>query len=95
MRIIRKAKVLFFVDSWLFISALIVVISGFIIWFVPGGKLRRLFGLPRGRWNEIHEWAGAVLTVFVIIHFILHWDWITSMVKVFLRRRKEKRLGVG
>ncbi|WP_412733244.1 DUF4405 domain-containing protein [Minisyncoccus archaeiphilus] len=46
-------------------------------------------GITKEVWNFIHIWAGILMLVLVIIHLILHWDWIVfTTKKVFGNNKK-------
>ena len=89
---INKAKINFIVDSFGLVAFLIVAITGFWRWwFLPSG------GAGRGVAYEVvelrqsvvlwHDYSGLVLTVIVVIHLLLHWNWIVCMVKSFFNNR--------
>lgn len=85
---INKAKINFIVDALGLFAFMVVAITGFWRWwFLPDGgsgrgvayeliELRRLVVL----W---HNYSGLVLTVVVVVHLLLHWNWIVCMVKSF------------
>jgi hypothetical protein len=79
----NRAKLNYFVDLGLFISFILVALTGIIKFPLFG--LRKVYF-----WNMhiIHDWSGIILTCLVLIHLILHWNWIVSMTKSFFRKRK-------
>ncbi len=82
----NKTKVNYVVDFFAFISFLITAISGLAIkFFMPGGvrqgRLQEFLGVQKENWSQIHDWFGILLIILVVIHFILHWDWIICMTK--------------
>jgi hypothetical protein len=34
--------------------------------------------LPSHEITLIHEWGGAAMAVFILVHLVLHWRWIMS-----------------
>jgi hypothetical protein len=72
------------------ISFLITAISGVYFLFVPGGRgaIDPLFLFTRTTWDLIHTWAGVVMTIAAILHFAIHWKWVTKvtlkMVRLFI-----------
>jgi hypothetical protein len=40
-----------------------------------------LWGLSRYEWGAIHSWASLGLLLVLIIHLVLHWDWIVAMIR--------------
>jgi len=53
-----------------------------------------LLGLSRGTWGDLHAWTSLVMIVGVLIHLVLHWQWIVCATKKMLpslpRRAKEQ-----
>jgi len=37
-----------------------------------------LMGLTRHEWGEIHFYISIAFLIILIIHFVLHWDWIRA-----------------
>ncbi len=93
----KKSIYLFGLVIVLGIAGLIEAISGYVLWFaLPSGGGRRglesvFLGLERHSWIELHDWAAIVLTAAVIVHLLLHWKWVVSMVKRLWRQASELR----
>jgi hypothetical protein len=65
-------------------SLLLMIITGYILRFpLPPGTNRthELWGMSRHEWGSIHSWAGAWLIGVVLLHLILHWEWIFTMIR--------------
>ncbi len=79
----NRAKLNYWIDVGLAISFLISLTTGLIKW--PG--LIYTIGVPAYKVlhvrniSTIHDWSGLVMGLLVIIHLILHWNWIVSMTK--------------
>jgi len=85
----------------LILLSLVEVISGFVLWLAfprcgagggrgwqdggDGGTLT-FWTIPRDTWIDIHDWVAVALLVVVIIHVILHWQWIVHMSKSLVKR---------
>jgi hypothetical protein len=41
-------------------------------------------GIARHVLVDVHNWSGAILIALIIVHLILHWDWIVRMTKDIL-----------
>ena len=54
------------------------------------GNCQDFFGMFRYTWIEIHNWASVVLAVIVIIHILLHWNWIVGITKKISRYFKSR-----
>jgi hypothetical protein len=40
----------------------------------------------RATGEAIHEWIGVAMTAVLLVHIILHWDWVMTMVRRFVRK---------
>jgi hypothetical protein len=49
--------------------------------------------LPSSEITLIHEWGGAVLAVFTLVHLVLHWRWMMSATRRLWRSGKGKEAG--
>lgn len=81
-----KPKINYLVDFIALISFLVTSITGLIIFlFLPSGvrqgRFQEFIGITKEVWNFIHIWSGILMLVLVVIHLILHWDWIICMTK--------------
>jgi len=89
----NKSKINYVVDFLAFVSFFIVSLTGIIIkFFIPGGvrqgRFQEFLGIQKGIWVEIHDWVGFLLIILVVIHIILHWDWIVCMTKNIFQEDK-------
>ena len=85
----NKIKVNYWIDVCLAITFLLVFITGIFKW--PG--LITKFGisysdLPMRTFTFIHDWSGLIMGLLVLIHLILHWNWIVSVTKSMIRGKK-------
>ena len=85
-------KINYFVDMVALVSFLVTAITGLVIMiFLPpsegrGGVHNYLFGYGRHDWGAIHDLAGVVIIIAVLIHLVLHWNWIVSMTKSMFKK---------
>lgn len=87
----NKSKLNYFVDLLMAIAFIITSISGLVLFFfLPEGRGRAgdtyFLGLVRHDWRLIHDWSGIAMVVLVLLHLVLHWQWIVCMTKNFLGR---------
>lgn len=47
--------------------------------------------LDFGIWQTLHKWGGIVMLIGVVIHQLLHWNWIVNETKKLLPKRKLKK----
>ena len=91
-----SAKVNFWVDFFIFLSFLATAFTGIILFFFLPGGIRQggyqvFLGMVKRTWTVIHNWAGLIMIVLVIVHVILHWNWIVCMTKgIFCKGKKGK-----
>jgi hypothetical protein len=79
----RCATVNFILDLVGFLVLLGLAGTGIII-ALPhehGPNEAKLLGIGRGEWGDIHLWLGITFAVLMLVHLILHWDWVKCYVK--------------
>lgn len=91
----KKTKLNYLVDLCMGLCFLVVAITGVIIFlFLPSGIRRggyqQFWGITKQNWENIHDWAGIILLIFIVLHLILHWSWIVSMTKALFRENNQK-----
>jgi len=69
----NKPLLNYFIDLGMAVSFVLVAVTGIL-------KLPALNGRTRD-FMLLHDWSGIVLAVFVLLHLILHWNWIKCMTK--------------
>jgi hypothetical protein len=85
----------------LFILTGIQVLSGFVLWIIlprgvgdsiPSrfGDGRTFWGLQRNEWLDLHAWVAVFMVAIIVIHVIIHWQWIVNMTIGKLKARKAK-----
>lgn len=77
----NKTKINYAVDVILTFLFIIVAVIGFFMYLVipegvTQGRYQVYMGLSKATWIMIHNRTSILLTVFVLIHFILHLKWI-------------------
>lgn len=87
------------VDTGLFLSAVIALLSGIYFLYLPiggykGGRnptyaIEILF--ERHTWEDLHKWAGILMIAIALIHIPLHWNWIVNMIRRIFREIVEWR----
>ncbi len=79
----KKANVNFVVDFSALVGFLMLVSTGLLMYTVlpPRSGRSMVWGLTRHQWGDIHFWVSMIFLGLVAVHTLLHWNWITSMVK--------------
>ncbi|MBN1429564.1 MAG: DUF4405 domain-containing protein [Anaerolineae bacterium] len=75
----KGAKINVGVNAVVALSFLLTAISGIYFLFVPGGSNRPTVLFTPTGWDMIHTWAGIIMTVAALIHFAIHWRWVTKV----------------
>jgi TRAP-type uncharacterized transport system fused permease subunit len=74
----NRAKLNYIVDVGLAISFAIVAVTGILKFPALGGRMRD--------YVPLHDWSGIIMAVLVLIHLVLHWNWIVAMTKSFFKK---------
>jgi len=81
---VKKEKMSFIVDAVAFAAFVFLASTGILMSYVlaPGsGHFSTLWGLDRHEWGRFHFWFAVILMVSLGFHLVLHWRWISCMVK--------------
>jgi hypothetical protein len=88
----KKAKFNLLIDILNFLAFLITSVSGLVLYFVlsisgfKGGRAavfkNSFLGIERGLWKSAHVYVGIAMIVIVVIHLILHWNYIKNIKKL-------------
>ncbi len=74
-----------FVNVLLGLSGLVCGLSGLYFLFepalVPVGADGWIF--TQLAWDMIHTWSGVVATAVAILHFVIHWRWVTKVLSKY------------
>lgn len=93
----NKTKLNYIVDFLAFIFFIISAVSGLAMLLhmpsgVRQGRLQEFLGIQKEAWLGLHNGTSLILIVLVIIHFILHWEWIARVTKsMFKTRARESK----
>ena len=69
------------------ISFILTALSGVYFLFFPGGRgvIDPMILFTRTGWDLIHTWAGVIFISAAVIHFAIHWKWITKVTRNMLQ----------
>jgi hypothetical protein len=89
----NKTRNNWFVDAFLFVSALTAAISGIYFLYLPNGGYQGgrnpLYGITvlfqRSTWGDLHIWGGVLMIIALLVHIPLHWEWVTQMTRRIFR----------
>lgn len=75
-----------------------LIATGYLLRFpLPPGtnKVLSLWGLSRHQWGEVHFWISTVLVSVLVVHVILHWQWLVTVIRQRLHRAKTNSSRAG
>jgi len=63
------------------VSFALAAISGIYFMFDTGNRWASdpMFLFSRTTWDMIHTWAGSILIGAAVVHFAIHWKWVTKV----------------
>lgn len=78
------------IDIFAFISAILSFFTGIILYlkFPAGEKTGRLiyWGFTKFQWIDLHVYTSFALLALVLIHLLLHWNWIKNLKCILLSK---------
>jgi len=88
----RGARRNLLVNIAIAVSFLVTAITGIVLLFMPGGGYQGGenagwdpgFLWSRTAWDLIHTWAGTLMIIAAMLHFVIHWRWIKNVSKRFV-----------
>ena len=87
----NRSRANLLINAAIGLSFIITATSGLYLYFVPGGShgvTDTVILFTRASWDLIHTWAGILMILAAMIHFSIHWRWVTKvsgkMVKAIL-----------
>lgn len=87
---ISRATVNFALDTTLLILLLVTVWTSSIVRvvFPPAAESRGylLWGLPYDQWSEISFASLGALTLAILLHLVMHWDWVFGYITTRIGR---------
>lgn len=84
----------FILNAVVALSFVLAAISSLYFLFFPGGRSQPdpMFLLSRNAWDVLHTWAGVTWIIATVIHFAIHWKWVTKVTGKMFRRIIPERL---
>lgn len=80
----KRPNLNFLVETAAFAAFVLLTSTGVLMSYIlpPGsGHFSTLWGMDRHGWGRLHFWIAVVLMGFLGLHLLLHWKWVTGMVK--------------
>lgn len=82
----RAGRFNLWINITLALSGLAAAISGLYFFFVPRTSplAAQTLIFNRTTWDLIHTWSGVILISLAVLHFAIHWKWITKVTRKVL-----------
>ncbi len=77
-RLLHQSRLNILVDVALFVSTVAVMLSGFMVSHAIAGLLG-ITMTPNALWVAIHSLSADATIALLLVHFALHWRWVTSV----------------
>jgi hypothetical protein len=76
----------------LFITWILVTLSGILLYLAPSGfrsgRAVLFLGLSKATWDDIHFWIGVVTAAVIIIHVIIDWKALRGVIRYLTSTRR-------
>ena len=84
----KRSLLNYTIDMGMLLSFVAVILTGMVKFPILLRMLaKRGVYLPSSEITLIHEWGGAMMAVFILLHLILHWNWVCSTTKRFFTKK--------
>ncbi len=90
----KTTKRNYLVDTVIGITFLVVGLSA-LVFLIPtnwidfsSSTTPTFLGMDFGLWQTLHKWSGIAMIAGVVLHQLLHWNWIVIMTKKILPKPK-------
>ena len=82
----KKSEYNFIVDTILALLFFPMVSTGILMFLFPRGLGRTaVLGLARHEWGDIHMTVSILFLIFILAHFVLHYNWEKAASRRFLK----------
>ena len=80
------------IDALLFLAATGLVLSGLLLEFVlpSGSRQAAVWTWTRHDWGELHFWIAVTILALGLLHLLLNWGWVCSVIASALRLQSRK-----
>jgi hypothetical protein len=86
-----RARFNIIVDAIAALSFIFVTASGIYLLFTPSGKYAAaapVIFFDYRAWDVIHTWSGVIMIIASLVHFLIHWNWVTNVSAKALKKEK-------
>jgi hypothetical protein len=91
----RNGRINLLINLLIGMSFLATSLSGIYFLAFPGGHnvVSPAILLSRSTWDLVHTWSGVILILAAILHFAIHWKWVSKVSgRVLLAGVRDRRI---
>lgn len=89
-----KTKLNYLLDVVIAFAFILSALTGVVFLFAGSGGYQggrnpgfrtEILGIDRSIWSGLHTWVSLVMIAGVLIHLVLHWNWVLCMTRRMFR----------
>lgn len=95
----KRTRNNFIIDAIGYMSFWVLISTGILMkyYLLPGrgrgaNDPTSIMGLGRHDWGDVHFWASIIFAAAIVIHLVLHWNWIAGVFQKALHASSKKVL---
>ena len=91
----KRVDINYIVDILMTISLIIVGVTGVLLYFffesgVRQGGYQTVLGITKNTWTFYHDHFGLLMFALMVLHLLLHWNWMVCMTKKLFKKNPKK-----
>jgi cytochrome b subunit of formate dehydrogenase len=102
-----KVRLNYALDAVIALAFILSAVSGLVFLLAGSGGYQggrnpgfrtEILSISRSNWSDLHTWTSLVMIAGVVVHLVLHWNWIVCMTRRLLqpvRRKTETSCSVS
>ncbi len=93
----QKARLNYWLDGVIAMAFMLSALSGMVFMVAGSGGYQgghnatfqtAILGLSRWVWSDVHTWSSLIMIAGVLLHLVLHWEWILCMTRKAFAKSK-------
>jgi hypothetical protein len=87
-------KLNYLLDAVIALAFILSLVSGVVFLFADSGGYQagrnlsfrtEILGISRWVWSDLQTWVSLVMIAGVVLHLVLHWNWIVCMTRRMIK----------
>lgn len=96
----NRALVNFVVDTAIAVAFVVSAVSGLVFllpaeWLTRSASSTTALGVEYASWRTLHDWTAVIMIAGVTLHTVLHWRWVTTMLRRLAGGRRAQAAPAG